>query len=105
METIAVGNKRTITAKAVDDAGNQRPTDAAPYTWTANRTGLVSLTPSSDGRQCDVTGLAPGTTKVTAHADADPGPAVTDIMGEIDLTITVLATKLELTAGPEVPVT
>ena len=104
METLTQDHKRTLTTKAVDDAGQERLTDASPYTWEATPSDVVTLTPTADGRACDVLGVKAGTAIVKVTADADPEAPVVPIFGSVDIQVmAVLATKIEITVGPEGP--
>lgn len=106
MDTIHLGSERVYTAEGRDAQNNPAPLLAGDVpVWTVSPTGVVSLFPTSDGLSCEIPSVAAGTCTVTITGKDVKGGVVT---GSVDITVPgaepALATRIELTAGPEIPV-
>lgn len=70
-------------------AGAAAAVDGVP-TWASSDDTVVAVAPAADGMSAVVSTVAPGTARVTVHADADLGAGVTDITGVTeDIVVTV----------------
>ncbi len=109
MDTIHLGTERVYTLEGRDAQNNPAPLLAGDIpAWTVAPTGIVTLAPTADGTACEVIASATGTggdCTVTATGKNAKGGAIT---GSVDINVPAaeapLATRLELTAGPEIPV-
>lgn len=106
MDIIHLGNERVYAAEGRDAQNN--PADLFPGdvpTWNVSPSGVVTLFPTSDGMSCEIPSAAAGTCTVQCTGKDVKGGVVT---GSIDITVPAaeppLATRIELTAGPEIPV-
>ena len=75
-----------------------------PLEWSTDNVDLLALTPSDDGRTCQVAAVGPlGMAVVTLRADADLGEGVVHIVGSLEVTVTAgTATVVELVADTPV---
>jgi hypothetical protein len=94
--TLRDNEEFVVTLTAKDAAGNPATFDGAP-TYATDRSDLLSVTPSTDGKSATCKALGPlGSCQVTGTIDADLGPAVVPLIGRLDVTIV---------GGPAVTVT
>ena len=86
-KTLEVEEKDTLTALIDPSEVTETPT----WSIEEGKSGIVSITPSSNGKICEVTGLAPGEAKVLAKVGDKTGEAKITVRGvrlekrEVDL--------------------
>lgn len=106
MDIITLGKERVYTAEGRDAQNNPAPLLAGDVpVWSASPTGIVTLFPTSDGMSCEVVAAAAGACTLTVTGkDVKAG----SVSGSADISVPgaepPLATRIELTAGPEIPV-
>src|ERR1017187_763242 len=88
-----------ITAAFEDPTGKVQPLAGTPA-WESSDETIATVAPAADGLSATITGIGPGTAKITVTAEADPVPGKNTLTAEAD--ITVLApedTQVVLTLG------
>ncbi len=106
MDTIHLGSERVYTAEGRDAQNNfAELLEGDVPVWTVSPTGVVTLFPTSDGMSCETVSVAAGDCTLTCTGKDVKGGSVT---GSADINVPAaeppLATRIELTAGPEIPV-
>lgn len=101
----------TVSIAAFKDSRGKTVKVSDTPQWATDNSDLVTIEPAADGMSCKVTtGLMTGAAKVQMSVDADPGEAVSTIVGTAEFTITALnATTVALQVDtpadvPEPPV-
>jgi len=106
MDTIHLGSERVYTAEGRDAQNVPRDLLAGDVPiWTVSPDGVVTLLPTSDGLSCEVIAVGAGNCTITCTGKNTKGDV---ILGTADINVpaaeTPVATRIELTAGPEIPV-
>ncbi len=103
---IPIGSESVVTAEGRDAQNNPAPLLAGDVpTYASDTAGVVTLFPTSDGLAVEIVGVAAGACTVTVTGKDAKGGVIT---GSIDITVPAaeppLATRIELTPGPVIPV-
>lgn len=97
------GQTASANVAFTDAQGRPALVDGVPA-WASSDETVLLVTPAADGMSATVATVAPGTARVTVHADADLGAGVVDIVGvSEDVNVTVnpntFASVVTLTLG------
>jgi len=92
---LAPGACTTLTATVFDNryVRNISGGDASPITWTVNQAGTI-ISYDDDGRNCEITGLQPGTATVTATCGTASASCNVEVTG-----INLLPASQDMTKG------
>jgi hypothetical protein len=72
-----------------DSQGRPAEVDDVPV-WASSDETVLTVEAEADGMTASIVTVAPGTARVTVHADADLGDGVVDLVGvSEDVTVTV----------------
>lgn len=72
-----------------DSQGRPAEVDGIPV-WASSDETVLTVQAEADGMDATIVTVAPGTARVTVHADADLGDGVVDLVGvSEDVTVTV----------------
>jgi hypothetical protein len=100
METMRADQNQNVTAKILDNKGNQAAVDGIPVWASSDETVIKVINIAADGMSVTIAGVASGNGRVTMQADADLGAGIENITGLLEYTITPgQATTIELTGG------
>lgn len=67
---------------------NDKPAPVEDIQWGTDNSDLVTLTPSADGKTCNVRAVGPlGNCRVTMKCDAKIGDGVKELIGWVDFEI------------------
>lgn len=88
MYTLPIDHKVKMKVSYVDAAGNPAAVDG-PVVWTSSDASLASVTAEAgDSTICEVVPVGPlGQVQVIAHADADIGSGVTELLTTCDISL------------------
>jgi hypothetical protein len=88
-----------LSIQPVDKKGKPAQLDGIP-TWAGSDDTVITVTPSDDGLNATVVGVAPGTARVVVTGDADLGAGINPITGILDFNVTAgAAATINITAG------